>query len=90
MEKLIGWLCELQSSELIVAVVTGREEDRNLKIMRVGELFKSVGRSTINVTDHDVSVLSTFASLTIGFDFTGCHLLTNKSLGVLEGQLKYE
>ena len=82
-EADLSWLCELQSSELIVAVVRQAREDRNLKIMRVGELFKSVGRSTINVTDHDVSVLSTFASLTIGFDFTGCHLLTNKSLECL-------
>lgn len=76
----LNWIVELECPELIVAIVRQAREDRNIKVMRVGELFKTVGRESINVTDHDVSVLSTFASLTIGFDFSGCHLLTNKSL----------
>jgi hypothetical protein len=82
-ETDLNWVTELECPELIVAIVRQAREDRSIKVMRVGELYRSVGRETINVTDHDVSVLTAFASLTIGFDFSGCHLLTNKSLQCL-------
>ncbi len=79
-ETDLGWLSDIESPELVVAVVRQAREDRNLKIVRVGDLFKSVGRSILNVTDHDVAIITTYASLSIGFDFGGCHLLTNASL----------
>ena len=79
-ETDLSWMSALMSSELIVAIVKHAREDKSLKMLRVGELFKAVGRTKLSVTDEDIAVMCSFASLTVGYDLTGCHLLTNASL----------
>jgi len=79
-ETDLSWMASLNSSELIVALVRHARDDKSLKMVRVGELFQAVGRTKLTVTDDDVAVLCTYASLTIGYDYSGCHLLTNASL----------
>lgn len=79
-ETDLSWMASLTSSELIVALVRHARDDKSLKMIRVGELFQAVGRTKLSVTDDDVAVLCTYASLTIGYDYSGCHLLTNASL----------
>ena len=82
-ETDLSWISSITSSELIVALVRHARDDKSLKMLRVGELFKSVGRDKLSVTDDDVAVLTAYASLTIGYDLSGCHLLTDSSLSSL-------
>ena len=79
-ETDVSWVGELASSELVIALLRHAREDKSLKLIQVGELFKSVGREKISITDDDVSILVGNSSLTVGFDFAGCALLTNQSL----------
>ena len=76
-ETDLSWLSELTSSELIVSLVKHARDDKSLKMVRVGELFKAVGRTKLSVINDDVAILCAYSTLTIGYDFAGCHLLTN-------------
>ena len=55
-ETDVSWVSELTSSELVIALLRHAREDKSLKLVQVGELFKSVGRDKISITDEDVSV----------------------------------
>lgn len=79
-ETDVSWVGELSSSELVIALLRHAREDKSLKLVQVGELFKSVGREKISITDDDVAILTGNSVLTVGFDFAGCSLLTNQSL----------
>ena len=79
-ETDVSWVGELTSSELVVALLRHARDDKSLKLVQVGEMFKTAGRTKISITDEDVAVLTGNSVLTVGFDFTGCSLLTNQSL----------
>merc|ERR1711871_959096 len=48
----------IKTPELVVAIIKSVIEDVNLHILNVGELYKSAGRTNINITDEDVQILS--------------------------------
>ena len=76
----LDWLADLQCSELIVALIKHAFEDASLDIVQIGAIFKQSLRSNINITDEDVAVLAANLLTSIGFDFTGCNVITNESM----------
>ena len=80
----LSWVIYVTCAELVVALVKYACDNLNLQVVKVGEMFTSAGRDTaIPITDLDVMVLATNLVLSIGFDFSGCSLLTNSALSTL-------
>jgi len=67
----------IKTPELVVALIRSVQEDVNLHLLNVGELFKSVNRTDMNITDEDVLILSENLPLCMGFDLSFCYMLTN-------------
>lgn len=79
-EMKLDWLADLHCSELVVALIKHAFDDASLDIVQIGAIFKQSLRSNISITDEDVSVLAANLLTSIGFDFTGCNIITNESM----------
>lgn len=84
-EMDLSFVTELQCHELVVAIVKHAVDDLSLHVVKIGEFFASAGRSveSINILDTDVVVLAAYLVLSIGFDLSGCRLITNLSLSYI-------
>ena len=82
----LGWLRNIRSAELVVAVVQQTGDDPSLLVLKVGELFKTgvPGRyRDITIVDRDVEVLAEALPLLSVFDLSGCTRLTSEAVGSL-------
>ncbi|CAM9112164.1 unnamed protein product, partial [Ectocarpus fasciculatus] len=82
----LGWLKDIKSAELVVAVVQQTVEDPSLLILKVGELFKTGVPDKyrdITIVDRDVEVLAEALPLLSVFDLSGCTRLTSQALNLL-------
>lgn len=97
----MGWITELKSPEIVIALMRSFYDDVNLSVLKLGEMFRSasssfsknirkidnsshtnadVAASSISVSDDDVSVLSGYLVLSVGFDLSRCSSITNISM----------
>ena len=52
----LRWLPELQSAPLVISIVKAAMEDKNLRIVKLAEIFKDAGLTDMAVSDDDVLV----------------------------------
>jgi hypothetical protein len=52
----LGWIADLRSPELVICIVKYACENGNLRLLRVGDLFRTAGRDSISIIDADVEV----------------------------------
>jgi hypothetical protein len=57
-EQDLRWLPELQSAPLIISIVKAAMEDKNLRVVKIAELFHDAGLQNLAVNDDDVQVSS--------------------------------
>lgn len=82
----LGWLKDIKSAELVVAIIQQTVEDPSLLVLKVGELFKTgvLGKyRDITIVDRDVEVLAEALPLLSVFDLSGCTRLTSQALSLL-------
>ncbi len=87
----LGWITELNSTQVICALVRSTKDDVNLSMIKIGSMFgtsEKLGgnskkpvknRKPITVNDDDVLTLSGNLVLSTGFDLSSCSLLSNSS-----------
>lgn len=55
-EMDLSWIADLHSPELVISLVRHTCEVGNLKMLRVGAMFREAGKENISVQDHDLQV----------------------------------
>jgi hypothetical protein len=76
----LGWIGDLKCPELIISLVRYAAEETNLKVIKMGEMFKKAGWEIISATDEDVETVVYNLTLSLGMDLSACSLITNDSL----------
>lgn len=77
----LRWLYEVKSALLVISLVKHAQEDKELQLVQLAEMFQNAGFDPADAAcDDDVMVLSHSLPMNDGFELPGCAKITDLSL----------
>ena len=68
-EMDLRWLPQLQSAPLVISIVKAAMEDKNLRVIKIAEIFHDAGLTDMAVNDDDVQVPSYLQHFALPFTY---------------------